>query len=265
MEFRHYTEATLNDMLSDPRQICKDPYALLTAYLLDNLKELAEDELWGAEIPCKLVDRMVVDCSTDFKEAGLNGYTVRIQGQGFTIKRINNINWENVPYIFQFEKNGDNYVINKSGVYNIKSEFLDSYDAKREERQRNQTYFHQVMLLASQKDGWDKLTDMEAAVYCWTVWVHKYDMGHVVTQDNIKSWWGKYYDYFCLPLKEIQSCFDDNIVEQIKYTTLYPFSYRKIAEWNEKNEQESEAVKLNAKTADDYWYNLGLKKYQFKH
>lgn len=263
MAFRHYTETDLNQIINDPRRICTDPYRLLVAFLIDNLAELAEDELWGSEMPCNIVDRTLADSAADFKEAGLQGNTVRIKGNGYTIKRINTINWQNVPFIFQFPKNGDNYRITKDGVYNIKGEFLEDYDQRHEEFRRNQTFFHKVMWLSVQKDGWNKLTDMEAAMYCWATWVCKFSANHVVTQDNIETWWKKYYDYFCLPLKEIRSCFDDNITERMQFTTLCPFSHKKVAQWNAGHSQESTAEKVDETIADDYWFQTARKKYEF--
>ena len=264
MAFRRYTETDLNTIVNDTRRVCSDPCRLLTAFLIDNLADLAEDgELWGSEMPCRVVDRTVIDCITDFKEAGERGDTVRIKGSGYTVRHADTVNWNDAPSIFRFPKDGDCYRITKDGVYNIGSEFQEDYGKRREEFRNNQSYFHKVIWLSSQKDGWEKLTDMEAAMYCWATWVHKFNADHVTTQDHIRSWWEKYYDYFCLPLKEVQSCFDDNIAERMQFTTLCPFSHKKVALWNKEHSQESAAEKVDETISEDDWFQSLRKKYEF--
>ncbi len=264
MAFRRYTEADIDAIVNDTRRVCSDPCKLLTAFLIDNLADLAEeDELWGSEMPCKIVDKMVVDCAIDFKEASGRGDTIRIRGGGYTVRHADTINWNDVPFILQFRKKGDNYEITKNGVYNINSEFHEDCGKRREESRDNRFYFHKVIWLSFQKGGWEKLTDMEAAMYCWATWVHKFNADHAVTESHIQSWWEKYYNYFCLPLKEVRSCFDDNIAERMQFTTLCPFSHAKVALWNKKHSQESAAEKVDEAISEDDWFQTLRKKYEF--
>lgn len=41
---------------------------------------------------------------------------------------------------------------------------------------------------------------------------------------------------------------------------MYAFSYDKIQEWNKNHEQISAADKIPASEAEDYWYDVALKK-----
>lgn len=133
---------------------------------------------------------------------------------------------------------------------------LKPYDISKEQAQINRTYLRQIIMLAEddENDGWGQLTDMEIVVYCWALFYNKHQF------DNFIQFKKEYQDYLYVTEKEILSCLNERSTLRQKPVGMYAFSHDKIQKWNQDNYQESAAIKIPASKAEDYWYDIALKK-----
>lgn len=263
-----YDVSDIDTLLNEPWEISDQPFMLHAAYALNCLydivapeddEEFAPDDIWGNKIEKKILDRLVLDIQDDFNDAATNRKPVRIWDKGYTIRKVNAYDHSRLHLIFNFPIENGEYTITKEGVLNLAGvidPLLKPYEASKEQAQINRTYLRQIIMLAEddENNGWDQLTDMEIVVYCWALFYNRQQF------DNFIQFKKEYKDYFYVTEKEIFNCLNEKSTLRQKPIGLYAFSYDKIQEWNKTHGQESAANKIPASDAEDYWYEVALKK-----
>jgi len=263
-----YDVSDIDTLLNEPWEISDQPFMLHAAYALNCLydivapeddEEFTPDDMWGNKIEKKILDRMVLDIEADFNDAATNRKPVRIWDKSYSIRKVNAYDHSRLHLIFNFPLENGEYTITKEGVLNltgVSDPILKPYDISKEQAQINRTYLRQIIMLAEddENDGWGQLTDMEIVVYCWALFYTKHQFVHYI---HVKK---EYQDYLYVTEKEILSCLNERSTLRQKPVGMYAFSHDKIQKWNQDNYQESAAIKIPASKAEDYWYDIALKK-----
>jgi len=270
-QYTNYSESDLHLLLNEPWEISDRPYMLHAAYAISCLYEtvvpidydddetFSKDDMWGCTIPKTILDRLVSDITENFNGAAMNGQRVDIWGRSYSIRKCNAYDPKRIHLIFDFPIENGEYKITKEGIKNLSGivpESLQKYETTLDETKANRTYLRQVIMLAEddKNNGWDKLTDMEVAMYCWALYYHKYQSDNLIEFQNL------YKDYIYIKVSEIKSCFIEKAIFRERPVGMYTFSARKVQEWNESAKQESFASKIPESAATDYWYDVALKK-----
>lgn len=268
-KYEPYNIEDLNILMNEPWEISDQPYMLHAAYALSCLfetfqtdaeecdDELSPDDIWGFKIPKKILDRLVVDIASDFNDAASNYKQVRIWGKSYSIRRVNAYDHKRLHLIFKFPETDGDYTITKEGVMNLRgvvSEELHRYEVSCEQAQANRTYLRQIIMLAEDdaNNGWDKLTDMEVAIYCWALFYNKYQT------DNWILFKQKYKEHLYVNESDIFDCFSEKAVLRQRPIGMYTFAKDKVEKWNKANNQKSIASEIPVQNAEDYWYDVAL-------
>lgn len=271
-KYEPYDPTDIRLMLYEPWEISDRPYMLHAAYALsclyetiapmDEGDELEEgdprDSLWGATIPQKILDRLVLDIQDSFNDAAANSKQIDIWGKRYSIRKVNAYDNKRLHLIFSFPLSNGEYTVVKEGVINlcgVVPDALQKYELSRNEVQTNKTFLRQVVLLAEDDEhgGWDKLTDMEVAVYCWAQFYTKRQI------ENMYEFQRQYKDYLYVSESEMMQCFTEKAILQQKPKGLYTFMACKVQEWNNAHHQKSYIDNVPKEQADDYWYNTAIK------
>lgn len=263
-----YDVSDIDTLLNEPWEISDQPFMLHAAYALnclydivahDDEEEFTPDDIWGVKIEKKILDRLVLDIEADFNDAATNRKPVRIWDKSYTIRKVNAYDHAHLHLIFNFPIENGEYTITKEGILNlagISDPLLKPYEVSKEQAQINRTYLRQIIMLAEddENNGWDQLTDMEIVVYCWALFYNKHQF------DNFIQFKKEYKDYLYVTEKEITNCLNEKSTLRQKPVGMYAFSYEKVKEWNNTHGQVSAADKIPASDAEDYWYDVALKK-----
>ena len=271
-KYQPYHKFELDTLLHEPWEISDQPFKLHAAYALSSLYDVcveteSYDEsdgkpdpecIWGMKIGKKFLDRLVRDVACDFNDAADNYKPVTIWGRNYAIRKANSYDHKRLGLIFNFPLENGDYTIAMDGVMNLSGVtpgILKPYEITREQAKRNRTYLRQIIMLGEddETNGWDRLTDMEVAVYCWAQFYNKYQ------SDNFVQFQKEYRDYMYVSQKDMESCFNAQASLRLNPNGMYTFSCEKVMEWNAVHGQESEAARIPANDADDYWYNTALK------
>lgn len=259
-----YTDFELYQIIRDTREICDKSYMLFAAFAISSLQELVADddgqEIWGAKVPQKILDKFVLNIAEDFDSAAKNRLPVVIFGKSFSIRRPNTFCAKNLLKIFSFPLENGYYTIVKDGIMNLGSSELPKTKEAKAELRESRDYFRKIVKVAEddENDGWDKLTDMEAGYYCWGLFFCK------TLRDSFTEFYQQYKDYIGLSETELKKGLNEKA--KIMGTTqgLYSFSAKAIRNWNEANGQVSIVDEVSSEEASDYWYNNAKAKF-FKH
>lgn len=264
MTYPNYPSDVVKDTLKNTRKYAGDPHALLIAYVLSSIKELLDEDkdLWGAKVPTEILDRYIDSCYDDFMNAAYMGTTIKIEGNGYRVRKIKDLSIEKARQMFSFPTEDDYSIICAEGVFDVRKKVAQTHQEQSDSYKINRFYFWKVMAYANGTDEqWDKLTDMEIAMFCWAMWIKKLPYSAVVNDDMIQEWWEHEYEYFELPLDEIKGCFATEICDSNKLNTYFAFDYYKVKEWNNSHNVKSEAEKLSDMEAYDNWYNTLSKRF----
>lgn len=267
-EYPAYSDSDIEILIREPWEISDQPYRLHAAFALSNIFDMcgsdeeSEDEeidrLWGAKIPRKILDRLVLDIKDDFNDAASNRTQIRIWGRQYSIRKVNAYDHNRLHKIFQFPIDGEDYIITKDGVKNLSgssSPLLKPYTVTPEQARKNRIYLRQIIMLAEddKNNGWDKLTDMEIVLYCWALFYNKHQY------DNFLHFKKDYKDYIYVSESDIIGCLNEKASLGGRPIGMYTFSYDKVQKWNINNNQKSYAEKIPESEAEDYWYEHALK------
>ncbi len=268
-KYQPYSASDLDILMHEPWEISDQPYRLHAAYALSCLfetfqtdaeecgDEFSPNDMWGFKITKKILDRLVVDIESDFNDAASNYKQVRIWGKSYSVRKVNAYDHNRLHLIFKFPETDGDYTITKEGVMNlcgIVPDILQKYEISREKAQANRTYLRQIIMLAEDdvNNGWDKLTDMEVAIYCWALFYNKYQV------DNWILFKQKYKEHLYVEEADIFGCFNEKAILRQCPIGMYTFSQNKVQEWNEANKQKSIAAEIPIQKAEDYWYDVAL-------
>lgn len=271
-KYAPYNHSELDVILNEPWEVSDQPFKLHAAYALSCLYELVadtgdDDELnpikdrdciWGMKVGKKMLDLLVADVMCDFNDAADNYKSIRIWGKNYRIRKANSYDHKRLGLIFSFPEADEEYTITREGVMNlcgVVPEALKPYEVSKERAKNNRIYLRQIIMLAEddKNDGWNKLTDMEVAVYCWALYYNKYQF------DNFIQFQKLYKDYLYVSGRDMEKCFNEQASIRHNPNGMYTFSHEKVAEWNKANGQVSEAEKIPPEEAENYWYDTALK------
>lgn len=267
----------LETILKHPDTVAKNAWMLFVAYFWDGFKsecyhmqyededpelvpDYSEYDINGMSIEKETFDIMLNSAADDYLEAMHNRMTVRIADKPFRVPSNENVTKEILVHdIFQFKvRNPDSHrpylSIQKSDIYEIDdTEQKDPAEEKRDSR----LFFHKIVLLVeTTDDGWDILTDMEAAAYEWAFVMYKYE------DELVKDMANEVNKAFQKIEEEIgfdnAYCITDCWISDFKSAVVSidtQFSAEKIRSWNAANKQKSLVDDIDAKKANDYWYD----------
>ena len=225
-----YSDSELYILTNEPWEISDRPYLLHAAYALSCLYELAVPE--DSEVREYPYDEWSPDHIADPFGEGKTTTTVGL-ADGM--------------------KDGE-CVITKDGIVKLGgTNAHTSFSENKNELEENRTFLRKVVMAASTDDGWDALTGIEAAVYCWALWHHD------TSSDNLTGFIGKYKDWLEVGKDDLVSCLDKASSVYGTPHGMYAFSAEKCAEWNKRNGQESPLGSITKDEADDWWYANALK------
>lgn len=256
MTYKNYEECDIYAMLHRTREISKDPYKLFTATVLYGLLEMCEDENTespiGLVFDTKEVSDLISECKEDFLSAISNGAKIDINGSSYTIRNSKNVSEEKIDKVFNLEDENGSTQICLSGMFNVTEEEQD-FEERKKESYDDRTFFQKIIyLVETTEDGYDKLTDIEVADYCWALF-HRKNLNYPTGCYMFGEYFDKYEKCFCQPMREIESCMRDNVRFPQRY---FDFSARKMREWNKAHNQESVVDSVDEEKAADYWYNV---------
>lgn len=270
-EYCPYLPVDIEVLTKEPWEIADQPYRLHAAYALSELSDLLSpddtedreewsvDKIWGKKVPQNALDGLVRDVAEDFNDAAHNYKPVNIWGKSYSIRRANSFDPNRLSRIFDFPLSDGFYTITQNGILNLEGatpDVLKQYEVKRDQANANRLYLRQIIKLAEDDahNGWDRLTDMEIAVYCWAMYYNK------TQSNNLVEFKDQYKDYIYVSTKDLMGCFNEKAALRQSPIGMYTFSAEKVNDWNKANKQPSEAIKIPSEEAEDYWYDVALKK-----
>lgn len=260
MEYKAYTESELFMITDKTREISSDPYKLFVALVLSALKDfitpddIDEDEtipeLWGAKIAEHDFNGILNDCTDDFMEAVNGGFRIDIGANSYTIRNSRSITRGNLLHVFCFPRSSEgNLIVSKHGVLNInETQQTSSFAEQKSQTRENRDMAKRIYFLGKTDEGWDKLTDMERAVYTWILFCIKNKKA--IMEDDLQTWFNKYKEYFCLPLTDIRTCVNLSC-------SVAPLSFMasKVKEYNLQQGATSYLEEVDPDAATELWYS----------
>lgn len=256
MKYARYTDYDLHLLFSEVRSISDNPYMLHAAFLLsclfeaytpdeDNDLETSMEHTWGWKIPGNILNSIVKNANEQFIYASENGLQIDIWDKGYSIRKAKSYDKDKLNDIFDFQHDGDDYIVSKNGVMNLSENMgCSTYEDAKNDFQDNKTYLRKVIMVAEDDlhDGWDKLTDMETTLYLWATFFHK----------NKNSNYGNFRKALS---KELYTTEQEDQACLAKEHGLYIFSAKKIRAWNMRHKQKSVIDETDKDKADNYWFN----------
>lgn len=271
MQLVPYNNYELHLLFSDVRSISSNPYKLHAAFLLSclfeaytpnedengNEEKIIPEKTWGWHIPKTIQNAIVRNANEQFLAAINEGGRVDVWGNGYTIRKINKIDTSNFDKIFNFNEDGDDYIVEKTGIVNIAGDpAIDAYEENSRDFSTNRIYLRKVIMLAEDDthNGWDQLTDMEITMYLWAIYFRKYgDEKYGVFRSKMDK-------ELYTSIAEDKECWVGLAQLKDKPHGLYTFSAAKIAIWNKRHAQKSIINSIDDKDAENYWYNVASRK-----
>lgn len=233
----YYDKVEIWQITQRTREICQNPFKLFTAYCiscladsLDDGEEFSVDDMWGTEMDKDVLLNVVKYAVEDFESAVKNRIPVKVFGNTYTIRGGNSLPYDKFMEIFDFDESENGLVISKGKIRNFEAQCEDNYEDRKEELKRSKEYYRKISDAGKTDDGWDRLTDIEAAWYCWGLFcLQNHD-----SDNDVSKFHEKYKDSYCLELDDLLKCTNHGRLDGI-----YSFSVKKVTEWNKRNKQES--------------------------
>lgn len=261
METNHYDEIELYQLMNEPWEVTDRPYLLHAAYALSCLSEAVEDDedenepIWGKRIPSKILKSVVDNAAENFALAAQNNTRIDVWGRPYSVRKANAFDRKKLKGIFDFKLDNGEYIIEKSGVVKLAASEHSSFESNKKSLSANKDYLRKIIMLAEDddNDGWDKLTDMEVAAYCWAQYYNKHQ------QDNEVRFMEEYKLYVPVTIDEIHKCMSDYSTKTGRLHGMYAFDRDKTMRWNNDHQQQSHADGIPINEAEDYWYEKALR------
>ena len=264
MKYYPYSQYELDKIINRVGEIANNPHMLFTAYAISNLCDLVVDEecdetaniavIWGATVPIRIIDHMVKDIVLEFVSAIENDLQVMVFGQWRTIRNAERVNTKALSNIFNFSVENECYIIAQDGIMNLDNITILPYEERKNMRIDTLEYFRKIVYVVEtdENDGWYKLTDMEAAFYCWGFY---YAQHH---DDNLQKFFTKYSKNLNLELDEIKKGCGEQKEMGFRTKGLLTFTANAIRKWNKANQVSSIIDQQDSDKADEYWYGCAL-------
>ncbi len=265
-KYNSYDDMELYQLMNETWDVTDRPYLLHAAYALSCLSEALEmddddeDEskkpIWGKTIPERILKSIVKNVNESFNEAADNGTRIDVFGRAYSVRKVNAYDRKRLGNIFDFPLQDGEYTVTKDGVKKLSDCEYYTFQKSKENFIANKSFLRKLVMLAEDDahNGWDKLTDMEVAIYCWAKFYNKNQC------DNEVLFAEKYKEYLYVSMDEIHSCLNDTLRIDKRLHGMYAFDYNKVMAWNKENNQPSVIDEISDEEADDYWYDVALKK-----
>lgn len=264
-KYKPYSQADLYQIIHDTRSIADRPYMLYAAYMLSELKDAVEpdeaengwsvDDIWGCTLPKKTFETIAQDVYEQFVFCLDNDERIDIWGKPYSIRNGRKCDRSRLKDTIDFELEDGQYTISRYGVIDVGNEVFS-----KDELLDNKLFLKRVVMLAEddEHDGWDKLTDMEVAVYLWALFVRKTQQFQEHTDNLDRTLYARFRskyksDLYTTKEDEI-ACWNTKSAAEEKPGTIYLFCANKVRKWNMKHNQRSYVGDVDEKAADDYWY-----------
>jgi len=259
-----YDEIELYQLMNEPWEISDRPYLLHAAYALSCLSEALEDDsddddektsIWGKTIPERILKSILRNITEGFNDAAQHGTRIDVWGRAYSVRKVNAYDPKRLDKIFDFPLENGEYTITREGFKKLSDCEHCSFQQNKENFSINKSFLRKVVKLAEddENDGWDKLTDMEVAVYCWAKFYHKYQC------DNEVQFSEKYKKHLYVSMDEIHACLNEYSTTLKRLHGMYCFDHEKVMKWNDDNDQPSVIDRISNQEAEDYWYDVALK------
>lgn len=276
MEYRLYDKGVLDMILRHPETARKDAYRLFTAFFWHRMKgemymseyeeadpeeedvpKYDEYDMNGSAIPERLFRSMLEESADDFIAAAENGFTVRVADKPYRIPKCSKLSRDVLTGgIFRFSTGSDGMAeIDESRIY---EPVADIGSAPDEMRAGRRMFRNIVWLVDNVDDGWERLTDIEAAAYTWGLRMARYE-GQRVKSVIIHAL--QTVTEICntvapFSIEELSDCWNGEY-DSATVSVETQFSAEKVRRWNEMNGQKSEVQSVDAALADDWWFERG--------
>lgn len=225
----------------------------------DRVPDYREFTIEGEELDKETFTIMLETSADDYLEAMHRRMTVMIGERPFRVPSDDDVTKDRLTKdLFSFptiEIRGyeDCVKIIKDCVYTFdKGQDTDPSEERREARKM----FHRITwLVECTDDGWDRLTDMEAAAFEWAFKMYKKEGMFVKDVPiEVNKAFVRIEKFIGL---ENAYCITDCWISDFKSAKVQidtQFSAAKVREWNERNHQKSIVDTVDQETADAYWY-----------
>lgn len=261
---KNYSDIELHELINEPWEFSDKPLMLFTSYALNCLIEAAqpnEDEdaesfnFWGSAMPENIYDSVINNSIREFCDAAANGGKIDIKNRIYSVRKLNEKNKSLLDKIFSFQKINGGRIMDKSGVLKVSAILCKDGADKKTELTKNRNFLRAVIMIAEddKNGGWDKLTDMEIAIYCWALFYHR------ERKNDLQKFISAYKDYLYVSKKDIISCWIGSARAEGKPSGMYTFDAERTQEWNCKNNQKSIIKNVSENDAYDYWYETAIK------
>lgn len=248
-----YSKEELYDIEHNTRQISSDPYKLFVAFVLSSFSDVIEDgeNLFDKYVPERIAKEIIDDCISDYTNAIETGLMIEIWNKPYSIRNKRIINTELLGKIFKLTIENETAKLEIGNIFDVSP----SGHSAKEANDENMRYFQKIVMVAdSTENGYDNLTDIEAAVYCWGLF-HSKNIGLETGPYQYHRFYEKYNDCFGLDMLEVIDCLCDGLRFPYHY---WSFSAEKIRRWNTKNKQKSVVDYISTEDANDFWYTKAL-------
>ena len=260
-----YDDLELYQLMNEPWEISDRPYLLHAAYALSCLSEALEDEsdedaerteIWGKTIPERILKSVLRNVTEGFNDAARHGTRIDVWGRAYSVRKANAYDPKRLGDIFDFPFKDGEYTVTKEGIKKLADCGHGSFQDNKDKLKANKNFLRKVIKLAEDDEngGWDKLTDMEVAVYCWARFYHRFQC------DNEVQFESKYKKHLYVSMDEIHGCIDEHAATKGRLHGMYCFDHEKVMGWNDRNGQLSVINEISDQEAEDYWYEIAIKK-----
>ena len=248
---RSATESEIDEVIRNPRGFVSDPDMLFVGYVLDTLKGMLidyddfydegeeEPELWGLKIEAKTFDRLLDEMADEFCECAKERKQIRIGGSGYTMRNAEGVSAKKLKALFQFQNDGKEYVIETDGI--LVDDGIEEFSKRKSELGDDKRLLRRIVYYVEVMGGWETLTDIEAAAYCWYVNQSK------EKPLDVDDWAERYKPSHGLDLCDVMKAWANG-----KPKGMFTFSQRLVDDFNRKWEQESYLDEVPDEKADDY-------------
>lgn len=271
LHLKRYSSSEAFEITEHPELIRREPYKLFTSYFwnaLVNFFDAEEDDedsddkeendsmdIDGKEISCEDYFKLFNNCFNDFLGAASTNSTIQIKGKSYRVPD-QDYPLRKLRSIFIFDKEDDYFIIQRSGLHELVNG--SNTTSKLMQNRQDRIFFQKIVALAEddKNNGWDELTDMEAAVYYWGFYLQKYQGDPLPTVDLDKAL-KPIKKELGIEWKDLEWCMKRKAKDS-EINVMSQFSSDKIMAWNNKHKQKSIVDDYDDDKAYQYWINTAI-------
>ncbi len=267
----------LDELLRNPESARKDPYLLFIARVWyemkdmlyddaaeytepENLQQFDDFDITGMEINRLTFETIVRSCAEDIVSAQENGLVVRVYDKPYRLSKKIIADYDIlVNDIFKFPScsyNDDSLIISPKCIM-VPAD--DSEGKLEDEIRKSRQFMHKIVwLVENDRDGWDKLTDMEAVVYVWAVKMARLEGAEI--KNSIRQFLKTIYiikrDIGDMSMEDVTGCWNTD-PKNSEIHVQFQFSVSAVQAWNRLNGQESVIDNVDTEESEKFWFDKG--------